>query len=267
MGALGASFLGPGWAFAFSLEGVMLLGGLMGALSSHLPAALSLLIAGGAGAAFALLLVFPACRLRNDRVFSSLALCSLSAALAMMAARLLGGVSYSRKAYALLVNGENVTVFLPAALGLALAGWLFLYRTRWGTRLRLCVMNAGAAKRSGVRVGGVQCLGAALFGFLGGIGGLAALIALGDGWQLKNGVGGMGLMALAAMIAGKRRPLPVIFSCLILGLARAAAHLASQMDLGAPDALWPAFCFFMAMLLPALAGKTEDPHGYKEEEE
>ena len=46
LGALGALAAGSGGALAFALEGMMLTGGLAGALSSHLPAVLSMLIAG-----------------------------------------------------------------------------------------------------------------------------------------------------------------------------------------------------------------------------
>lgn len=257
LGALGAGFLGPGWALALSLEGVMLLGGLAGALASHLPVALSLLIAGAAGLGYALLLVFPASRLSNDRVISAVALCGLAAALAMIAARLLGGVSYTRKAYALLLGGENVTVFLPVGIGLALCGWFCLCHTRWGLGLRVCARDNAAAGRAGLPVGRARLAGAAVFGFLGGVAGLAALIALGGGWQLKWGVGGMGLLSLCALRAGKRKPLPVLVLSLLLGLARAGADWAVQTDLGAPQALWPALCFLLAAVLLRLGGSKK----------
>ena len=251
LGGLGALFAGQCGMLAFALEGVMLLGGLAGTLFSHGPLWLCLLIAGGVGAAYALLIFLPA-RFRGDGVFSGVALGGLATALAMLAARWLGGVSYSRRAFQLLVNGENVTVFLPLSLCALLLAWLLLYHTRLGAGLRLCGQDLEYARRQGVRARGMQCLSAVIFGFLGGLGGLAALIALGAGWQLKWGVGGMGLLCLAAAKTGKWKPLPLALAAALLGLFRAGAEELLRLGFGVPDGALRLAPFLLALLLLAL---------------
>ncbi len=264
LGASGALTAEKGGVPAWSIEGVMLAGGLAGTLSSRLPLPLCLLLAGGAGLVYALLFSCPPGR-KGCAAFSGLAAGAAAAALAMILARLLGGVSYSRKPFALLVSGENATVFLPLALTLAPGAALLMYRSGWGLRLRLCGMDGEAALRSGIRVRGMRLMGISVYGFLAGLGGLAALISQGAGWQLKWGAGGMGLLSLAAVRGGKHRlPLVLLWS-LLLGIAQAGAEAAAQMDLGAPDALWKALPFALALILAA--GSGEEKANTRTEEE
>ena len=61
LGAMAANAAGRGGVTLFALEGVMLSGGLTGVLFSHEPAWISLLAAGGAGAAAACFGVFSFC--------------------------------------------------------------------------------------------------------------------------------------------------------------------------------------------------------------
>jgi simple sugar transport system permease protein len=191
LGALAASAAGRGGRTFYALEGVTLAGGLTGVLFSHEPLWVSLLAAGGAGAAAALLWGLLLLRRRGNMALAGLAFNGFAAAGAAIAARLVGGVSYTRKGYWLEIAGENVTVFLPVALGIMLILWLLLFHTRWGLRLRLCGQSA-APERFGVRVRWTRGFALAFSGFLGGVGGLSALLFLGGGWRMAWGGSGLG---------------------------------------------------------------------------
>ena len=253
LGALAAAAAGCGGVAFYALEGVMLAGGLTGVLFSHAPVWVSLLVSGAGGAAAAVLSGALPARGKGPQALAGFAFNGLASALAMIAARLLGGVSYSRKGYWLEIAGENVTVFLPAALGLALLVWLLMHHTRFGARLRLCGQSE-AADRLGVRVRGMRCLGLLLAGFLGGIGGLSALLSLGGGWRMAWGVGGMGYAALAVSWAGRYKPLRVLpLTALPVLLYGGAAWL------NAPEALLRALPLLTALMLLAAAGKKRPP--------
>ena len=210
LGALAAAVARRGGMKLYALEGIMLCGGLTGVLLSHEPVWVSLPAAGGAGMAAALLWGAPLLRKRRNLALAGLACNGFAAAGAMIAAQLIGGVSYTRKSYWLEIAGENVTVFLPAALGALLIVWLLVHHTRFGLRLRLCGQS-GAPERMGVRVRWTRGLGLAFSGFLGGIGGLSALLSLGAGWRMAWGVGGLGY---AAQMAAQKYGAPVLVTLL-----------------------------------------------------
>lgn len=250
LGALAGMTAGQGGMLLFALEGVMLAGGLTGVLLSHGPAAVSLLAAGGAGAAAALLWGALLLRRRGNPVLAGLAFNGFAAAAAMIAARLVGGVSYARKGYWLTIAGENVTVFLPAALGLFLIVWLLLFHTRWGLRLRFCGRSA-APESLGVRARAVRFFGLMLAGFLGGIAGLSALLSLGAGWRMAWGVGGLGYAALAVSLAGKYGPFRIFASVLFL-----TALSGGALWLGAPESVQRILPVLAALLLLTAAGRS-----------
>ena len=227
LGALGALYAGNGGIRHFGLEGVMLAGGLAGVLSSSLPTGVPLAIAGAAGAAYSLILGFALIR-RGNQYAAGLAVNGMAAAIAMIAARLTGGFRYSRKAFLLTFDGGTVSVFLPAALILLLAGWLLLYHTRWGLRLRACGEAPEAAENLGASVSGLRLSGMILSGFFAGIGGAACLVALGGGWSVESGLGGAGFLALAAAALGGWKPFRVVFAALVFALLRAGLDQAAE---------------------------------------
>ena len=249
LGAMAANAAGRGGVTLFALEGVMLSGGLTGVLFSHEPAWISLLAAGGAGAAAALLWGLLLLRRRQNQVLAGVAFNGFAAAAAMAAAQLMGGVSYTRKGYWLELYGENVTVFLPVAFALTLIAWLLLFHTRWALRLRLCGQSA-APERLGARVRWTRSLGLVFSGFLGGIGGLSALLSLGAGWRMSWGVGGLGYVALAIAWAGKYGPFRTLGAVLLLTLIRGVAAW-----FGAPESVLNILPILTALVLLAAGRK------------
>lgn len=259
LGALAAAVAGRGGMKLYALEGIMLCGGLTGVLLSHEPVWVSLPAAGGAGMAAALLWGAPLLRKRRNQALAGLAFNGFAAAGAMIAAQLIGGVSYTRKSYWLEIAGENVTVFLPAALGALLIVWLLVHHTRFGLRLRLCGQS-GAPERMGARVRWTRGLGLAFSGLLGGIGGLSALLSLGAGWRMAWGVGGLGYAALALAFAGKYGPFRVLGLALLLTLLRGSAEW-----LGAPESVLFGLPILAALILLAMAGRKRLPDEHRED--
>lgn len=249
LGALAASVAGRGGMKCYALEGVMLCGGLTGVLLSHEPVWVSLLAAGGAGVVSALLWGVLLPRKRRNQALAGLAFNGFAAAGAVIAAQLIGGVSYTRKNFWLEIAGENVTVFLPVALCALLIVWLLVHHTRFGLRLRLCGQSA-APERMGVRDRWTRGLGLAFSGLLGGIGGLSALLSLGAGWRMAWGVGGMGYAALALAFAGKYGPFRVLGWVLLLTLLYGGAE-----GLGAPESVLNILPVLAALILLAIAGR------------
>ena len=249
LGALAAAIAGRGGRSLYALEGVMLTGGLTGVLLSHEPAGVSLLAAGGAGAAAALLWGLPLLRYRRNQVLAGIAFNGFAASGAMIAAQIIGGVSYTRKGYWLEIAGENVTVILPVAMAALLIVWLLVHHTCFGLRLRLCGQSP-APERMGLRVRVVRGCGLLLAGFLGGIGGLSALLSLGAGWRMAWGVGGLGYAALALAWAGKYGPFRAFGLALLLTLLYGAAAW-----FGAPESVQTALPILAALILLAIAGR------------
>jgi simple sugar transport system permease protein len=259
LGALAAAVARRGGMKLYALEGIMLCGGLTGVLFSHEPVWVSLPAAGGAGAAAALLWGAPLLRKRRNHALAGLAFNGFAAAGAMIAAQLIGGVSYTRKSYWLEIAGENVTVFLPAALSALLIVWLLVHHTRFGLRLRLCGQS-GAPERMGVRVRWTRGLGLALSGLLGGLGGLSALLSLGAGWRMAWGVCGLGYAALALAFAGKHGPFRILGLALLLALLRGGAEW-----LGAPESVLFGLPILAALILLAMAGRKRLPAEQRED--
>ena len=256
LGALGLMFSSRGGiVMGFALEGIMLLGGLAGLIASGLSWWAAMLIAGAGGLVFSLLLALLQTHLKGDPVIGGVALTFLAAAVAMTLARLLGGVSYNRKTFEWILNGETISVFLPLALLAAPLGWLVLFHTRFGLRLRLCGEDRNAAENAAVRLRLTQWRGVMIGGFLGGIAGLSALIALGGGWTLKQGVGGMGLMAAAALILGQGKPFRILFSALLLSALQTGALMAQEYWPSLPPDLFRLIPLAMSLAILDLFGR------------
>ena len=131
--------------------------------------------------------------------------------------------------------------------------WLFLYRTRWGLRLRAVGEYPQAAEAAGVRVGRVR-VGATLAG--GALAGLAgAYLSLGYTVGFgENMTAGRGFIALAVVILGRWNPFGVAAAALLFGLASAL-----QFQFQAASTRFP-YQFFLALpyllTLLALLGRS-----------
>ena len=107
-----------------------------------------------------------------------------------------------------------LAVFLPLVI------WSFLSHTRGGLWLQFAGEHPAALAAAGVNVRRIRWASVLTAGFLAGVGGATLSIFLSSAYS-RNMTSGRGFIALAALILGKWRPVPVLFACLFFGLADA----------------------------------------------
>lgn len=127
-------------------------------------------------------------------------------------------IPYLGPLYADVISGHNLLVYL-AALSVPLTGWI-VYRTRFGLRLRAVGENPSAVDTAGISVNGMRFRALMITGLLCGIAGAYLSIAQGAGFT-RDMSAGKGFLALAALIFGKWRPVPVLAACLLFAFADA----------------------------------------------
>lgn len=248
--ALGGMFSERSGIINIALEGIMIIGALCSCLflnmvakapwamqSPQLAVLIAILIAGGSGIVFSLLLSFASVNLKADQTIGGTALNMLAPALAIVVTWAIQGSGQTT------IGIPNWIRITPASLGItanANAGFfellffksfylttifaiialilavIILYKTRFGLRLRSCGEHPQAADSVGINVYKMRYSGVALSGFLGGIGGLAFTIAVGSGFQSE--VAGYGFLALAVMIFGNWKPLRIAGAAVLFAL-------------------------------------------------
>ncbi len=120
--------------------------------------------------------------------------------------------------YSELISGHNIIVYL--ALGMVpLAAW-FIYRTRFGLRLRAVGENPEAVDTAGISVAGMRYRAMIVCGILCGVAGTYLAIAM-NTLFIRDMTAGMGYLALAALIFGKWKPLPTLLACFLFAFAQA----------------------------------------------
>ena len=120
--------------------------------------------------------------------------------------------------YANVISGHNILVYM-AALSVPLTAWV-VYKTRFGLRLRAVGENPSAVDTAGISVTAMRFRALMITGLLCGIAGAYLSIAQGAGFT-RDMSAGKGFLALAALIFGKWRPVPVLFACLLFAFADA----------------------------------------------
>ena len=122
--------------------------------------------------------------------------------------------------YSELLSGHNILVYLAFAM-VPMTYWV-IYKTRFGLRLRAVGENPHAVDTAGISVAFIRYRALIICGILCGIAG-AYLSTSHNAGFLKDMSAGKGYMALAALIFGKWRPVPVLLACLLFGFLDAVA--------------------------------------------
>ncbi len=272
--ALGGMFSERSGIINIALEGIMVIGGLAGVLAakflSFSPAVniiLSILIAGGAGLIYALLLGFASINLKADQTIGGTALNILATAIAMVVAKRVAGgnsaqLDFSNLPYLFSIGGSGgleMSVFIPVGVVLLLIAWFILYKTRLGLRLRSCGEHPQAADSVGINVYRMRYTGVMISGFLGGIGGMAYIVPAISKWNFEQGVTGMGFLALAVMIFGQWKPFRIALAAVFFSLFRAMANIADSFpvlqDLHWPKEIYNMMPFIASMVVLALTSR------------
>ena len=250
--AMGGMFSERSGVINIALEGIMIVGALLGCLfmramdtsgfgPSHPQAAmlLTLLVSGVSGLVFSLLLAFASIHLKADQTIGGTALNMLAPAFAIVLTWAVQGQgqttilipTWSRIVHPIdtfldRVIFKSLYITTPATVILFIVGTLVLYRTRLGLRLRSCGEHPQAADSVGINVYRMRYLGVSISGFLGGVGGLAFTMAAGSGFQ--SSVAGYGFLALAVMIFGNWKPLNILGASLFFAFFKILSSYAAS---------------------------------------
>lgn len=257
--ALGGMFSEHSGVINIALEGIMVVGALFacltlqsldrsgfGTANPQLSMLIAILVAGLSGTIFSLLLGFAAINLRADQTIGGTALNQFAPAFAIVMTWAIQGQglttiqipTWTRITRATFGLGEGTPNFFnnlifkyfylttPVAVVLFIVAIVLMYKTKFGLRLRACGEHPQAADSVGINVYRMRYAGVMISGFLGGIGGLAYTLAAGSGFN--STVGGYGFLALAVMIFGNWKPLPILGSAVFFALFKVVAAYSSS---------------------------------------
>ena len=273
MVALGGMFSERSGIINIALEGIMVIGGLIGVIAIQLMPAgssaaaivlCSVLAAAVAGMLYAALLAFASINLGADQTIGGTALNMLATALAMVIAKGFNGsasakLDYSNRPFVYEMCPLTVNVFLFIGIVVLILSYVVLYKTRLGLRLRACGEHPQAADSVGINVYKMRYIGVLISGALGGIGGMAYIIPSVSSWNFEVGVSGAGFLALAVMIFGQWKPFRICFAAMFFALFKSLANIASSIPamaaLGWTQNMYNMIPFIASMIILAFTSK------------
>ena len=242
--ALGGCFAEHSGVINLGLEGIMIMGALGGALTMrYLPSDASaiviilsvILVAAAVGMLYSCLLAVACINFKADQTLVGTALNLLGTAGATVIVKAINTaanpddvssiIQYAapKKAFTVNLGSFEFSWFMLVTALLLAASYVLLYKTRFGLRLMACGEHPQAADSVGINVYKMRWAGVLISGFLGGVGGLAYTLAAGSGFN--SDVGGYGFLALAVMIFGNWKPLPILGASLFFALFKVIAAL------------------------------------------
>ena len=215
---------------------------------------LAMLVSALMGAVFSLLLAFAAINLRADQTIGGTALNLLAPALVLFFIRVLvnqetlnmakgdaaGWFMIKKSTFGIekstdigflgetLINKVYLATYVCILLFILLS--IFLYKTRFGLRLRACGENPQAAASLGINVFKMRYAGVTISGALAGMGGFVYALTSSN-CSSTGDVAGFGFLALAVMIFGNWTPLTIAGASLLFGLFKCVAAAYSTLDI------------------------------------
>ena len=246
--ALGGMFSERSGVINIALEGIMEIGGLAGILtviifgeSMSAPAIIcfSILASAICGMLFSLLLAYSAVSLNADQIIGGTALNMMALSFTIVLVKLynnavkVGGsqspkLTFSNNNFIYHIGDFSFNIFLPIALIFLILAYIFLFKTKYGLRLRSCGEHPQAADSVGINVFAYRYLGVAISGFLGGIGGFAYILPTVTLWNFEVGVTGFGFLALAVVIFGQWNPYKIAAASVFFALFKTLANVADS---------------------------------------
>ena len=232
------------------LEGMMVIGAFAGAAIGYFVGDpwIAFIGAGIAGGLFGLLHAFACVTFSANQVVSGIAINFLGAGIALFLSRMLfegatmtksialdnkmprplNGVFPDRSFLNIIFDNQYATVYLAFLMVLLI--WFFMYKTKYGLRLRSVGEHPTAADTLGINVMRIRYFAVIMSGVFAGFGGAAMSLAIVSNFR-PTLVSGHGFIALAAMIFGKWKPQGALLACLLFGGAQGLAVFLGQFDL------------------------------------
>ncbi len=205
--SVGATFSERGGVVNLALEGMMLVGAFGAALGQYRSgsALVGIFVALLCGLGVALLFAFVTITLKADQIVAGIAVNIL----VMGATRFGLSIFFGSSANSARIAGLEAPsllldpLFLAAVLSVVV-GYLLLFKTAYGLRLRATGENAATADSAGINVDRMRYSGVLVSGALAALGG--AFLVFQQHTFTDNMSAGRGYIALAAMIIGKWHP-------------------------------------------------------------
>ena len=278
--ALGGMFSERSGVINIALEGIMAIGGLAGGFVLSLfggslptPAlvAVSILASALAGLAYSLLLGFSAITLKADQTIGGTALNMMATAFAIVVVKAFNNanangsgassakLTYDNSAFIYKLGPVTINIFLIIGIIILICSHVFLFRTKWGLRLRACGEHPQAADSVGINVYQWRYIGVMISGVLGGIGGFAYIVPSVTTWNFEVGVAGAGFLALAVMIFGQWKPYRIAAAAVFFAVFRSLANIADSTvlsTLGWSKNIYSMMPFIASMIILAFTSKN-----------
>jgi len=265
--ALGGMFSERSGVINIALEGIMAIGGLAGvfvlalcgdSLPSGVLVAVSILASAVAGILYSLLLGFSAITLKADQTIGGTALNMLATAVAIVAVKAFNNSSAAGNGAASAKLSYSNKAFIYK-IGPLIVSYVFLFKTKWGLRLRACGEHPQAADSVGINVYQWRYTGVMISGALGGIGGFAYIVPSVTTWNFEVGVAGAGFLALAVMIFGQWKPFNIAGAAVFFAVFRSLANIADSTvlaNLGLSKNIYSMMPFIASMIILAFTSKN-----------
>ena len=271
--ALGGMFSEHSGIINIALEGIMVIGGVAGVLpltmlpadmSPFLVVLISVLVAALAGIVYSLLLAFASINLKADQTIGGTAMNLLATAIAVVLAKNFSDsgsakLNYTNAAFIYKIGPFTVNIFLFIGIILLICSYVFLFKTKWGLRLRACGEHPQAADSVGINVYQWRYTGVIISGALGGIGGFAYIVPSVTTWNFEVGVAGAGFLALAVMIFGQWKPFHIAGAAVFFAVFRSLANIADSTvlsHLGLSKNIYSMMPFIASMIILAFTSKN-----------
>jgi simple sugar transport system permease protein len=233
--------------------------------------ALSIIVSILAGVIYSLLLAFSAITLKADQTIGGTALNMLATAIAIVAVKAFNNSSaagngaasaklaYDNSPFIYKVGPITINIFLILSIIILVCSSLFLFRTKWGLRLRACGEHPQAADSVGINVYRWRYAGVMISGALGGLGGLAYIVPSVSTWNFEVGVAGAGFLALAVMIFGQWKPYRIAGAAVFFAVFKSLANIADSTvlsQLGWSKNVYSMMPFIASMIILAFTSKN-----------
>ena len=225
-----------------------------------------------AGMIYSLFLAVPAINFNADQTITGTAMNILATAAATVAVKAMntissGGsnvsseISYIQEKdfFIVRMGSFEFNWFMLVAVIALVVGYILLYKTRFGLRMRACGEHPQAADSVGINVYKMRYAGTLISGVLGGIGGIVFITAGVSVWKFEYGVAGFGFLALAVMIFGAWNPVKIALAALLFGFFRALGNVYSgfafMQALHLPSYVYNMLPYIVSLIVLALTSK------------
>ncbi|MDN5558345.1 MAG: ABC transporter permease [Ruaniaceae bacterium] len=152
---------------------------------------------------------------------------------------------------------QTILVYLMYVIVAGLT--VFVFRSRWGLRMRAVGEHPKAADTVGINVNRTRVINTIFAGMIAGLGG--AFFTVGTGLAFgKEMTAGLGYIALAAMILGNWNPLGALAAALLFGFSRNLANMLSVIGTPVPSEILLMLPYVVTIFAVAgFVGKVRPP--------